>query len=150
MPCIFFSNLPDVYSVKKTGGRPNFIPSEVIKLLAEVAELTGVEVEKINLFTTYTKYNRLDTDGFNHLHSNVHVVVEWHNGRDILVKQAIADALLVFFKAHSLYKGLDITFRDSPSGTFFVEKNGQAVLVPGGVPVHHHSDQPKSRGSGWG
>ena len=120
MPCLFFRNVPENVEFE----------SQVIRALH--IELQEVVSSTWEVHIENTQYVILDPSGLPlepHEHG-VHVFVEWHGGRGIKVKIAIARAVQRFLQWHGLGEGSDLTFRDSPSETFFFE----GKLVEGGLP----------------
>ncbi len=124
MPCLFIHNLPTLVFDERSF---SFDSDKVVILRSKIADAVSCSPEDIQIHLVNSQYKLLLDNGKLDDHT-VHVEVDWHAGRDNTVKKAISDAIFEFLKFYGLEEGLDITFRDSPRETFFVEKNG--LMVP--------------------
>jgi hypothetical protein len=121
MPCLFFANVPPGTKFREDLVRDFHLDLAV----ADNAELGGFEIHIENV-----QYDLLRVDGSRTKAPNVHVFVEYF-ARSLPVKRKIAALIHRFLVDHGIGKDSDITFRDSPAGTFFL--NGR--LVEGGPPT---------------
>lgn len=135
MPCIFLNNLSDSFLDELETPRL-FITgiSPSAKLYKKISDAAGCEISKVEIHLSTERYKLLSPHGKTRPCLNIHGTVEWFasENRDVKAKQAIADAIQQFLNSHLAGEGFDLTFRDSPAETFFVEKNGKSVLVEGG------------------
>lgn len=120
MPCIFLRNVPKDFK---------FSPSLVRSFHRALAEIDSAEIGSFEIHVENTHYSLLMPDGLTRQAANVHVFVEGHE-RPLEVKRKIAQQIHFFLVVHNIGNDSDITFRDSPSETFFL--NG--VIVQGGRP----------------
>lgn len=112
MPCLFMRNVPE-------GTHFNSVAVEAL-----YREIEGVIDGKVEVHIENTQYKIL-TPVNTLIPAEVHVFVEWYT-RPFRTKKYVATIISDFFKAHNM--DCDITFRDSPPGTFFV--NGELVGQP--------------------
>lgn len=125
MPCFFFNNLP-IRVFDHTWF--TFQAEEVVKLRDRISRAVGCPAEEVELHMAKSEYKILNNEGRLVEHS-VHIEVDWHSGRTPEIKMTISKALFDFMKIHGLENDLDITFRDSPPDSFYVEKGGQITSV---------------------
>jgi len=118
MPCLFLRNVP---------ANITFQPMLVQQFHRDLADADGGEFGSFEIHIEYGRYDLLMPDGSLQRAPNVHVFVEGH-ARPLEVKREIAILTDQFLKAHGIGEGTDITFRDSPAETFFL--NGR--LFKGG------------------
>ena len=134
MPCVFLKNMPTNF----TGHTSNWCRTEDVfqaqQLYAKIAKAAGCQTDDVESHLSNENYKLLSTAGYIVACPNVHGFVIWFGKekRDVKVKQKIADALQYYLNKFEIGNGFDLTFVDMPAGSFFVEKDGQAVLVPGG------------------
>lgn len=118
MPCLFLRNVPP---------GTDFDPKLVEQFHRDLAEADGGEFGSFEIHIETVQYDLLMPNGSRRKAPDVHVFVEFH-ARSLAVKRDIAILIDRFLKAHGIGQGSDITFRDSPAETFFL--NGR--LVEGG------------------
>lgn len=154
MPCVFLKNVPTSF----TGhDKFNFCRTEDVlqtgQLYAKIAEAAGCQTDDVEIHISSENYKLLSTAGYIVACPNVHGFVVWlgKESRDIKVKQKIADALQHYLNQFEIGKGFDLTFMDMPAGSFFVEKDGQSIMVPGGEPTIPFSllNYTVSEATGW-
>lgn len=109
MPCLFFADFPASQKIDSNAA---------FDLHVEVAEAVGLSVEKVSVHLGHEQFMIMDFTGTKRPASDVHVFVEWA-ARPFAVKKLVAAAIHKFLAAHDLHS--DITFRDSPKGTFFLD-----------------------------
>lgn len=117
MPCLFFEDFPKNICID---------PGDALALYTEVAEAVELSIDKVEVHLGDKQYQILRTNGTIDPAPDVHVFVEWTE-RPYAVKELVVIAIDNFLSCYGLHS--DITFRDSPEGTFFVD----GVLV-GPVP----------------
>lgn len=117
MPCLFLEDFPQHISID---------PEAALALYIEVAAAVELSIDKVEVHLGDKKYQILKPNGAKNPAPDVHVFVEW-TGHPYAVKELVVVAIDKFLSYHGLHS--DITFRDSPEGTFFVD----GVLV-GPVP----------------
>lgn len=122
MPCLFLYNVPE--DIK-------FDPSWIKALHQSLADVIGGNVGDVEIHLVPGKITLLMPDGSVQPAPNVHVFVDWHAGRSEHVKEVMAGIIHWFLDVHGIGNDSDITFRDSPPGTFYM--NGQRV--EGGDPT---------------
>ncbi|MFZ3069054.1 MAG: hypothetical protein WA052_01930 [Microgenomates group bacterium] len=138
MPYVFLRNLPEHFMGLVNTPREIFSPAtSTADMYAKIAEAASCEVDGVEIHLSSETYTLLNLDGSARKCPNVHGEVEWHGSenRDLKVKQTIADAIQQFLNLHLAGEGFDLTFHDSPAGTFFVEKGGKSVLIQGGEAI---------------
>lgn len=116
MPCLSFRNVPEGVEWK---------PEACDRLYLEVAVFADTTVEHVEVHVEDTRYKVLRPNGILDPNHGVHVVVEWFAGRTQEAKDLIASAIDYFLEAHGLDREDDITFRDYPAGSFYL--NGERV-----------------------
>jgi len=84
--------------------------------------------EQIEFHLVKSEY-RLLTDEAQLVDHGVHIEIDWHAGRSSRTKMTISQAIFEFMKFYGFEEGLDITFRDSPAESFFIEERGKIVSV---------------------
>lgn len=112
MPCLFIRNVPS---------RMEWDSDACGKLYFEIAKAARCSISGVEVHIENTQYQLLRMNGKLDSSHGVHVFVEWFAGRTDAAKEQIAVAIQQFLDHHNLGSGLDITFRDSPAGTFYFE-----------------------------
>lgn len=109
MPCLFFEDFPkDIW----------IDPGDAFALYTEVAEAVELSIDKVEVHLGDKQYQILKPNGAKDPAPDVHVFVEWTE-RPYAVKELVVIAIEKFLSYYGLHS--DITFRDSPEGTFFVD-----------------------------
>lgn len=108
MPCLFLKGWP---TTKPIDG------NALGRLYEAVAKAVKLDVEDVEIHLDSVPWMILQSNGIQRPAPDVHIIIEWTE-RSFAVKQQIAKAIHEFCSFHGL--GSDITFRDSPKGTFFV------------------------------
>jgi hypothetical protein len=135
MPCVFLKNLSlgliDCIHYNWSKKEDIF---QAEQLYAKIAEAAGCQVDDVEIHLSNENFKLLSSTGSIKDCPNIHGFVIWFGKekRDEKVKLKIANALQEYLNKHNVGKGFDLTFMDMPAGSFFNEKDGQAVLVPGG------------------
>ena len=115
MTCIFFYGF---------NGYDKLDKAALVAVHEQIGRAAGIAPETVELHFAPFGFTVVRMDGAIEppdIHG-VHMFVEWHEGRDVMQKQAIATALQTFLDVHHQGRGADLTFRDSPRGeTFFLE-----------------------------
>jgi len=112
MPCLFFRNVPP---------RMEWDYDACGKLYFEISNAARCAISRVEVHIENTQYQLLRINGKLVSSHGVHVFVEWFAGRTDNAKEQIAVAIQQFLDQHNLGSGSDITFRDSPAGTFYFE-----------------------------
>ena len=128
MPCLFLEDFPCYLKID---------PEAAHTLYVEVAAAVGLPIDKVDVHLGNKQYQILQPNGTKVPAPDVHVFIEWTE-RSYNVKLLIVAAIHKFLSYHGLHS--DITFRDSPKGTFFVD----GVLI-GSPPLEIEPLYPKRR-----
>ncbi len=127
MTCLFLYGVPK--KVRK------HLKLEALKqLYTAVSTAADIPVSAVQVHFAPFGFTLVQPDGISvkPVRHGVHTFIEWSAGRTLQQKEQIAAAIQAFLDSHEVGQGSDITFRDSPRESFFLEGKlvGQKKAAP--------------------